>query len=329
MNLKLLYVTGVLTKKIVDQHLHISEETSGQSSTLRQIKEEKNIIFKNLRESIYDDLNVELRRSIDNASQKGASIWLNTLPIKDLGFSLNKQMFCDAIALRYNLKIEGMAMRCACGAMNSLDHALVCRLGGYTIMRHNEIRDVEASLLREVCRDVQVEPALIPLNGQQFHASANHSDNARLDVSARGLWAPMEKAFFDVRIFHPNAASNRTKSLPQLYSCHEMEKKRSYNQRVIEVEHATFTPLVFSTAGGESPECLKFHQRLATLLSSKRNENYSETITYIRRRVRFCLLRTTLIAIRGFRKPKLGADETKPLQEVDIHVSEAAHSRRY
>ena len=136
----------------------------------------------------------------------------------------------------------------------------------------------------------------------------------------------MEKAFFDVRIFHPNAISNRSKSLPQLYTSHENEKKRSYNQRVVQVEHATFTPLVFSTTGGESPECMKFHKRLATLLSNKRGENYSDSISYIRRRIRFCILRTTLIAIRGYRKPKtIDRTEVTPINEVDISVSEAAH----
>ena len=197
-----------------------------------------------------------------------------------------------------------MACLCACGLKNSIDHALVCRLGGYTIMRHNEVRNLEADLLKEVCRDVQVEPALIPLSGQLFPASTNHQDMARLDVSARGFSGPMKKAFFDVRIFHPNAISNRSKSLPQLYQAHENEKKRTYNQRIIEVEHASFTPLVFSTSGGESPECLKFHARLASLLSMRRNESYAETITYIRRKIRFCILRTTLIAIRGHRNLK-------------------------
>ena len=110
-------------------------------------------------------------------------------------------------------------------------------------MRHNEIRDVEASLIREVCHDVQVEPALIPLNGQQFHASANHI--ARLDVSDRGLWAPMERAFFDVRIFHPNTDSNRSKSLPQLFNIHEAEKKRTYNQSMnMQRSHPWCFPLV-------------------------------------------------------------------------------------
>ena len=326
-------LTMSLTEKIKRQTLY-EEDSPDQikkrhNQVLRQIKAEKNYLLKDLYNSICEDLDGELKRSINLASEKGASIWLNTLPIKNLGYSLNKQEFIDAIALRYNFRIKGMASHCACGSKNSLDHTLICRLGGYTIMRHNEVRNVEADLLKEVCRDVQIEPALIPLSGQQFPASTNHQDMARLDVSARGLWAPMEKAFFDVRIFHPNATSNRSKSLPQLYQSHEMEKKRMYNQRIIEVEFATFTPLVFSTSGGESPECLKFHQRLASLLSIRRNESYAETITYIRRKVRFCILRTTLIAIRGHRRPKTqGAVSTIPLQEVDISVSEAAHRRR-
>ena len=200
--------------------------------------------------------------------------------------------------------------------------------GVHTHAPQNEVRNVEAELLREVCKDVQVEPALLPLTGQQFGRSANHQDMARLDVSARGLWGPMEKAFFDVRIFHPNADSNRSRSLPQLYNSHENEKKRTYNDRIINVEHATFTPLVFSTSGGESPECLRFHKRLASLLCIRRGEPYSETITYIRRRLRFCILRTTLISLRGFRKPKsLEISATTPLYEVDISVSEAAHRR--
>ena len=174
---------------------------------------------------------------------------------------------------------------------------------------------------------MQIEPALIPLSGQHFSRSGNHSDLARLDVSARGLWAPMEKAFLDVRIFHPNADSNRSKSLPQLYTSHENEKKNAYNDRVIQVEHATFTPLVFSTSGGESPECRKYHQRLASLISAKRKEAYAETMTYICWKIRFCILRTALISIRGFRKPKTVPCARTPLSETDISVSEISHRR--
>ena len=106
-----------------------------------------------------------MERSLQLATGKRASIWLNTLPIKKVGYSINKQEFQDAIALRYNFKIKGMSANCTCGKSNLINHALVCKLGGYTIMRHNEVRNLEADLLKQVCRDVQTEPALIPLSG--------------------------------------------------------------------------------------------------------------------------------------------------------------------
>ena len=325
-------LTNSLSSKIIEQRMMFEESEQElrdqHNCSLRQVKADKELVYKTLSDSIHEGLGSGMIRSLQIAAGKGSSIRLNTLPIKKLGFTLNKLEFQDALCLRYGFIIKGMPAKCACGKENSVDHALVCMLGGYTHMRHNEVRNVEAELLREVCKDVQVEPSLLPLTGQQFGRSANHQDMARLDVSARGLWGPMEKAFFDVRIFHPNADSNRSKSLPQLYNSHEAEKKRTYNDRIINVEHATFTPLVFSTSGGESPECLKFHKRLASLLCIRRGEHYSETITYIRRRVRFCILRTTLIALRGFRKPKgPEINATTPLFEVDIAVSEAAHRR--
>ena len=56
--------------------------------------------------------------------------------------------------------------------------------------------------------------------------------NARPDVRARGFWREGQNAFFDVRI-------TNTK--------HEREKKRQYNNRIMNV--GTFTPLVFSVNG--------------------------------------------------------------------------------
>ena len=41
------------------------------------------------------------KRSIEIASEKGASSWLNALPIARHGFALHKSAFRDAICLRY------------------------------------------------------------------------------------------------------------------------------------------------------------------------------------------------------------------------------------
>ena len=58
-----------------------------------------------------------------------------------------------------------------------------------------------------------------------------------------------EKTFFDIRVTHPNDESNLSKSLEAIYKTNENQKKRHYNDRVLNVEKASFTPLVFSTTG--------------------------------------------------------------------------------
>ena len=75
------------------------------------------------------------------------------------------------------------------------------------------MRDLFASLLKD-----EVDPHLQPLTGKVLIASANSSDEARLDVSARGFWQRGQPAFFDVRIFNPFAKSQvtLTKNLTRL-----------------------------------------------------------------------------------------------------------------
>ena len=49
---------------------------------------------------------------------------------------------------------------------------------------------------------------------------------------------------------------------------HEQEKKRQYNKRIIQVEHGTLTPLIFTTSGAMGHECQKFHKELALKIST-------------------------------------------------------------
>ena len=73
---------------------------------------------------------------------------------------------------------------------------------------------------------------------------------------------------------HPNANSYRDLTPKQIYKKHENEKKRQYAEIVMEIEQETFTPLVFSTTGGMADECVKYHNRLAELITNKRGESY-------------------------------------------------------
>ena len=103
-----------------------------------------------------------------------------------------------------------------------------------------------------VCYNVQVEPALQPITGEELARETNQAPDARLDVHCRGFWERQRAAFFDIRVCHPHADSYRDLSPKLIYRIHENEKKRKYNSRVTEIEQGTFTPLVFTTTGGHN-----------------------------------------------------------------------------
>ena len=76
---------------------------------------------------------------------------------------------------------------------------------------------------------------------------------------------------------------------------------KTVNNRIIQVEKGTFTPLIYSTNGGWGPQATRYHKRLAEKLSQKRGEDYAAIMCYMRTRIRFSILRSTLIAVRGER----------------------------
>ena len=153
--------------------------------------------------------------------------------------------------MKYGWELSRVPSHCVCGATFSANHAMICRNGGLTFICHNDLRDLTESWLHEVCHDVAVEPPLQPLNGEALvPVSANRGDDARADICARGFWGRQQRAFFDIKVFHPNAPSYCQTQVGSLFCRHELEKKREYRDRVRSVESVSFMPLVFSTFGG-------------------------------------------------------------------------------
>ncbi len=286
----------LITRQEQDLQNYDVNRVSAEVNRMNQEKEEK---LKEDHRIILELVSDDLKRYIELATEKGAGSWLTALPMQSFGYDLNKQEFRDGICLRYGWRIPNTPTHCTCDKKNTVDHILNCKLGGFVISRHDVIRDMEAEFLREVCKDVKIEPALLPVGNVVLHG--NTADNARLDTSAVGLFSPMERNFTDVRVFNANSKSHRDKSLPKLYQQQEREKKFNYNQRVIQVEKGTFTPLVFNTSGGMGPEATRFHKRLAERIAAKKKESYADVMKHIRTRLRFAILRGTLIAIRGDR----------------------------
>ena len=105
------------------------------------------------------------------------------------------------------------------------------------------------------------------------------------------------------------------KPLKGMYQAHEKEKKTKYLHRVIEVEKSSFTPFVISTTGGMAPEADAFLKRLSQKLSTKLDQSYSNTVGYLRRKLRIELLKTVLMSVRGFRKSK-----TVNISDLDLNL---------
>ena len=171
--------------------------------------------------------------------------------------------------------------------------------------------------METVCKNVVVEPELLPTSRDDV--GGNTAEKARLDIAAVGLWSPCEKSYFDVRITHPNAESQVKKSIKEILLDHEKQKKNSYNDRVIHVERGSFTPLVFLTTGGMGNECDRVNKRLADLIARKKGERYADVVTHIRTRLRFALLRATIISLRGVRGRQNVEGERK-LDELDFNL---------
>ena len=269
--------------------------------TKAKIQQQKQQHLKQKIEIVDEKLSSETLRVLDQTRSQGASNWLNVLPLAEHGFNLNKREFRDALALRYNKQLRGLPSHCPCGQKFTINHAMNCKRGGFVNIRHNNIRDYESSLLSKVCNDVQTEPELQPLTGEQLNRGTIKGDEARLDVRARGFWRRGQNAYFDVRVTNANAESAKTTSVKNVLSKHEREKKRAYNERVMNVEQGTFTPLVFTIYGGYGPECLAYHKHLANKIADKTGDDYAKVLTLIRCKISFIILRAALLCLRGSR----------------------------
>ena len=260
-------------------------------------------------------------RALQLTQEKGCGAWLSALPLQSMGYSLNKQEFHDSIKLRYGWKIADIPNVCVCGEKNDIDHTLICKTGGHIIFRHNRIRDLNANFLRQVCHNVITEPELIPLESDGFQTlQGNRADKARLDISAVGLWGPFQKTMFDVRIFHPHAKTYENLDIiADVYSRHEREKQRSYLQRVLQTEKASFTPLVYSTNGGMATEAKNFHKKVAHMIADKTKESYSDVINVMRTKLSFAMLKSVLISVRGSRGKGRRGPET-PLSCLSFNL---------
>ena len=105
--------------------------------------------------SLNQCLTPEIKRTLSNANARGASNWLNVLPLVEEGHILNKEEFRDAMAMRYNKQILGLPSKCACGSNFDPVHSLDYKKVGFIHSKHDQLKSLEAKMLSELQKYVK------------------------------------------------------------------------------------------------------------------------------------------------------------------------------
>ena len=127
-----------------------------------------------------------------------------------------------------------------------------------------------------------------------------------------------ELAFFDIKVFNPLARIYMNQSLESAFKTNENNKKRKYNNRIIQVEKGSFTPVVLSSLGGMGVESGRFLSKVIELVSTKKKLEHSVVSIYIRTKISFELVQSQISCIRGARSLKV--------MTMDVNDAEIIHS---
>ena len=140
---------------------------------------------------------------------------------------------------------------------------------------------------------------LQPVTGERFkHRTASRVVGARLDIVAQSFWGRDRQCAYLMSGIQTFLAE-RAVATPSLANAIVTMSQRSGGtmMRVREVEHRTFSPLVFFITGGIGV----VYKRIASLIANKYSKPYSKMLHWFRCRLSFSLLYSAVMCLQGSR----------------------------
>ena len=209
------------------------------------------------------------------------------------------------------------------GKSFTVEHALSGPFfGGFPTLHHNEIWNLTANLLSEVCHNVTIEPTLQPVTRETFKlasASLTLEQDQTLQLMVSGV-ATLKKRFLTseslTHLLHLTPHPH-----PVLATADMKKKNKEHMSNASGKLSMPLSPKLYSPLR-MGPIAISFYKRLADLLASKWNSYYSQTIGWLRCRLSFSLLRSSILCIRGARSSKARVPCSVPFP-VDLVHSES------
>ena len=119
------HVNCIVTQSSTNPARELMEERK------REVNAQRRAAAKSRIDRIDESLPPDLLQAVQQTRDKGASSWLNAIPMEEHGLPLNKQEFRDSLCLRYDLPLPNLPSYCACGEVFTVNYALTCKKGGF------------------------------------------------------------------------------------------------------------------------------------------------------------------------------------------------------
>ena len=140
-------------------------------------------------------------------------------------------------------------------------------------------------------------------------------------LSRRCSWQLLEKT--GPCIFQHKSVQPLHTESPKYFPRAVQEKKREYDQRVREVEHGSFSPLVFSTSGGMGPTANVVYKRIASMIAQKHDKTYSKTLHC---KLSYSLLCSAIMCIREARSSIHHTATSPDTMDLAWHIGQSLYS---
>ena len=144
-----------------------------------------------------------------------------------------------------------------------------------------------------------------------------------VDITQGSSFRAGQVAFFDVKVINPNSNSYLQHSTKKVMENAEKQKSRCYNERILNVEHGSFAPLIYSVTGGMGPQAKTFEKLLCNKLAYKQKQNYNDIINYYRCKLSFLIRKMILLCIRGSRKTSNRTVELSNMDDLEFNSFES------
>jgi hypothetical protein len=246
-------------------------------------------------------------RALERARNFKTSSILTSVPLEATHTALTPLEFVDHLTVRYNRPLVKVPATCdgkQCrGVIYTREHALGCKAGSQRIGRHNAMCHWLGNACNEWKPGVTREPIIAMANERT-------GEETRIgDLVVRGVFAPQQDAYIDIRVTDTDASSHRDMTVAAVLKAQEREKRLKHGPWCAQ-RRAHFVPFVMSVDGAMGEEAEELVGLLGAGLAAKRGKPLQETMRELRLQLALASARGTSHCIRGARTRWIGLGGT-------------------